>query len=132
MKKIIFLLLLLPNILFAQRTYTGCQYMKYNYGEKKFSDVKVQIKWDNDDATNVDNITYIMYPDGYVVPYTNLEFQGNDNSGNPYWKFTAQDEGKRDVTCYIVKYNKRDISVSIFYSKNLYYSLLINLFNVEN
>lgn len=130
MKTILFILLLFcTGIAYSQtRVYHNCYYKKL--ANKKETDTRndVSIMWDDNDASTIDNINYVQFPDGYIIPITTPETDGYDNHGNPMFKFMAQDEGKRDVTCYITKYSKRDIAITIAYSSKLIYSMLINVF----
>lgn len=132
MKKVILsiaVLLCVGTAISQTRVYNKCIYTKVRNNETPtYTDEPIKVKWEKNDASNIENISYISYPEGFIIPITEMKDDGEDSKGNTMFKFTAVDEGKRDVTCYLTKFTKRDIAISIVYSKNLIYSFLINLF----
>jgi hypothetical protein len=132
MKKVILsiaVLLCVGSAISQVRFYDKCTYSKVRNNETPtYTEETIKVKWEKNDASNIENISYISYPEGFIIPITEMEYDGEDSKGNTMFKFTAVDEGKRDVVCYLTKFSKRDIAISIAYSKNLIYSFLINLF----
>lgn len=129
MKKITLILLstLLFSVCFAQRNYRNSLYIK-TYNNSDYEDfATITIKWKDDNASTLDNIDYIIYPQGYVVPYTIPKFVYNTDSGYPVFLMYVQDEDKRNLKCYITKISKLQIGIMIWYSENLYYSFRVSL-----
>lgn len=109
------------------RNYRNSEYVTATArgNEKKFS--TITINWDKNNASTLDNIRYIVYPDGYVVPYTIPTYFAKTNNEDDIFRFYATDEGNREVECFITKFSESKIGIMLYYNENLHYYFYVDL-----
>jgi hypothetical protein len=131
MKKFISLIVLIIFAMGTQaqtiRWYPKTKYCVKLEGERSYKDASIGLAWLNNDASNLDNLYYISYPNGHVSVLTLPKYDGKTSDGYSSFIFRGEDEGNRNVNCYIVKVNENELFFSIHYSDNLNFSFYINL-----
>jgi len=116
----------------AQRVYKDCYYnvSLNNQEETSYRDIKVF--WRNNDASDIDNLDAIVYPDGHILIKNEIKPYMKLDNGDPVFSTYVKDEGGRGVILYISRYSERHLGFLVYYSKKLSYAFKIDLYDFKN
>ena len=132
MKKFIFLIVfvIFTGTIDAQvvRWYPQSNYCTDIQGDRKYKEAAIGIVWTNNEATTIDNIDVVSFPDGWVKALSYPKFVSVTKSGAYMYKFRAEDEEKKEIWCYIFKKDQDDLFFIVHYA-NVDISFKVNLLN---
>ena len=109
------------------RNYPNSIYKVHTDGETRKESATISVYWKNNDADNIDKIDGVGYPGGYVLLTSYFKYLQTIDGGFYQYQASAKDEGRRDVLVVATKYSDQQIGIIVYYSKNLAYSMVIDL-----
>jgi hypothetical protein len=127
-------LILLSTITYGQlvRVYPESAYFLEFDKEKVNKTVPIKIRWTKNDASTLDNIDFVEYPDGYFKILTYPKYEDKTKGGKPIFKCTVMDENDKQMTCYIVKNSEEIITLGLMYTNVIIgFSVDLTNFSIE-